>query len=145
MFPKIIYFKNGKCCWGISFMCSFLRSIVRFHTGGSMKLKHVSCISHTWFIYNLNTIFYLHNIYKEVPAPNPFLTSPFCCLEIPPLISWKLHLTYLEIPHLCRGANSCPLWSLVGCKPNACPLTTTLRYWLHIVQYKYECLLFLFS
>jgi hypothetical protein len=46
---------------------------------------HVSCISHTWFIYNLNTIFYLHNIYKEMYAPCPFLITPFCRLEFPPL------------------------------------------------------------
>jgi hypothetical protein len=24
-----------------------------------------------------------------VHAPNPFLTPPFCCLEIPPLLTWK--------------------------------------------------------
>jgi hypothetical protein len=51
----------------------------------------------------------------EVHTPNPFLTSPFCCLEIPPPISWKPFLTYLEIPPLCRGTNSHPLWSQVGC------------------------------
>ncbi len=90
----------------------------------------------------------------EVHAPNPFLTSPFCCLVIPPPISWKPSFTYLEIPPLCCGANSCPLWSPVGCilpppltppfpfpssngfpYSNACPLTTTLRYRLHIVRY----------
>ncbi len=29
----------------------------------------------------------------EVHAPNPFLTSPFCRLEIPPPTSWKPSLT----------------------------------------------------
>ncbi len=51
----------------------------------------------------------------EVHALNPFLTSPFCCLEIPPSPLRKPSLTYLEIPPLCRGANSRPLWSEVGC------------------------------
>jgi hypothetical protein len=95
----------------------------------------------------------------EVHAPNPFLTSPFCCLEIPLPTSWKPSLTYLEIPPLCRGANSHPLWSQVGCiltppphspaplSPsqrfpllNRCPLETTLRYRLHIVRYRYHFL-----
>ncbi len=51
----------------------------------------------------------------EVHAPNPYLTSPFCRLEIPPPTSWNPSLTYLEIPPLCRGVNSRPLWSQVGC------------------------------
>ncbi len=51
----------------------------------------------------------------EVHAINHFLASPFCCLEIPPPPSWKPSLTYLEIPALCRGASSHPLWSQVGC------------------------------
>ncbi len=34
--------------------------LVRYHSGGSMKLNActVSCFSHTWFIYNLNTLGY---------------------------------------------------------------------------------------
>ncbi len=54
----------------------------------------------------------------EVHAPSPFSITPFCYLEIPPLILWNPPLTYLEIPPLCPGANSRPLWSLVGCRPN---------------------------
>jgi hypothetical protein len=83
-----------------------------------------------------------------VHAPNPFLL-----LGNPSLTPWKLSLTYLEIPSLCCGANSRPLWSQVGyiltpptppipLSPsqrfpllNACPLKTTLRYRLHIVRY----------
>jgi hypothetical protein len=52
----------------------------------------------------------------EVHAPNPFLITPFCYVEISPLILWNPSLTYLEIPPLCRGANSRPLWSLDGCR-----------------------------
>jgi hypothetical protein len=98
-----------------------------------------------------------------VHAPSPFPTTPFCCLEIPPLISWNPSLTYLEIPSLCRGLNSRPLWSLVGCiltpppsppflflppngspYSNACPPTTTLRYRLLIIQYNYGVNFFFF-
>jgi hypothetical protein len=93
----------------------------------------------------------------EVHAQHPFLTSPFCCLEIPPSTSWKPSLTYLEISPLCRGANSRPLWSPVSCilttpplphspfplptvplTQNACSLTTTLQYRLHTVRYSYK-------
>ncbi len=65
-----------------------------------MKLNAhtVSCISHTWFVYIVNTIFYQHNIYMEVHAPNLFWTSPFCCLEIPPPTSWKPSLYLLGNP-----------------------------------------------
>jgi hypothetical protein len=97
----------------------------------------------------------------EVHALNPFLTFSFCCLEIPLPTSGKPSLTYLEIPPLCRGANSRPLRSQVGCiltppplpcspSPsqrlllrNACPLKTTLRYRLHIVRYTSTLTLFL--
>jgi hypothetical protein len=92
----------------------------------------------------------------EVHAPSPFPITPFCSLEIPRLILWNPSLTYLEIPPLCRGANSRPLWPLVGCiltpppsslfpfpPPNGSPSQmhappmTTLRYQLHTVRYKY--------
>jgi hypothetical protein len=89
---------------------------------------------------------------------NPFW-HPFFLLRIPPPTSWKLSLTYLEIPPLCRCANSRPLWSQVGCilnppprspiplSPfqqfpllNTYPLKTTLRYRLHIIRHKYAYL-----
>jgi hypothetical protein len=76
----------------------------------------------------------------------PFLTTPS--------LLGNPSLTCLEIPPLCHGANSRPLWSQVGCilnaphpphSPfplptvptcsNACPLKTTLRYRLHTVRY----------
>ncbi len=91
--------------------------------------------------------------------PNPFLITLFVAWKSLPLLLGNLPLTYLEIPPLCRGANSHPLCSLVSCKltpppffpiplspsqrfpfSNACPPTTTLRYRLHIVRYTYKIL-----
>ncbi len=43
MFPRIIYFKNGKCCLDISFMYSFLR------------VMNVSCFYFPSFIFKFNS------------------------------------------------------------------------------------------
>jgi hypothetical protein len=50
-----------------------------------------------------------------VHACSPLLATPFITLKSHPCPSGKLFLTYLEIPPLCRGANPCPLLTLVGC------------------------------
>jgi hypothetical protein len=57
--------------------------VVRYHSRGSMKLNACNCSSHTWFIYNLNTILLLaaftqyHNTYTQIndakPWRNPLL------------------------------------------------------------------------
>ncbi len=80
---------------------------------------HVSCSSHTWFIYNLNTILLLatftqqHDTYVQVddlstsrnPLTTPLDNSP--CIQVP--------LTYLE-SLLSVWRNPCPPWSQVACK-----------------------------
>jgi hypothetical protein len=125
---------------------------------------HVSCISHTWFIYNLNTILYQHNIYPIGTictilawywrsTPQSFCNPP-SCLGIPPLSLDPSLLTWKSL----LWRDSRPLRSLVGCIltfppppssaphflfpfpqrfpiSNTCPPMTTLRYRLHIVRY----------
>jgi hypothetical protein len=103
---------------------------------------HVSCSSHTRFIYNLNTIFYWHNIHTEGTCSHPFVT-PFLSPAPPPfphfLLAHQLTLfTYLEIPFLCCGANARPLLTLVGGKLNSLTLPTfpfpfngPLKFMLH--------------
>jgi hypothetical protein len=82
-----------------SYSITNLIVIVRYHSGGFMKLMHVSCSSHTWFIYNLNTSFiscihtliwyiYTHRLAIEWSA-TPYwfpLPIPFYLLGIPPLV-----------------------------------------------------------
>jgi hypothetical protein len=125
--------------------------IVCYHIRGSMILNarslHLAHMVYFWPKHSL--LLAQYTVYIEVHAHNLFLSTP--------LLLGNPSLTYLEIPTLCRGANSRPLLSQVGSvlKPprppppfplspsngspcsNACPLKTTLRYRLHIVRYNY--------
>ncbi len=85
-------------------------------------------MSHTWFIYNLNTILYYHDIhtigmictrlalyrrYMHNPLDNPpCLENPSPVPE-PHLLTWN--------PSFASWCNSCPLWSLVACVLTSSP------------------------
>ncbi len=83
-----------------------------------MKLNaRILYLAHmVWFIYNLNTIFYQHNVHTEAHAHTPF-GDPLLLHGNPSPPIWSLSLTYLEIPP-CSGVNSHPLLPLVGSKLN---------------------------
>ncbi len=81
--------------------------IVCYHAEGSMKLNALSCFSHTWFIYNLNTVFINTNTHKWRYMFVTPLDDSFCCQPpLFPFASFPLptyeisSFTYLEIPLL---------------------------------------------
>jgi hypothetical protein len=52
--------------------------IARYHNEGSKKLNHVSCFSHTWFIYNLNTTS-IDTIHMSRGTCTSHFLSDVCC------------------------------------------------------------------
>jgi hypothetical protein len=127
---------------------------------------HVSCFSHTWFTYNLNTAFISTNIHNRgymfvTPLTDSFLLPtpllPFYILPLAYITCLNLPIYLLGNPLLCHGANACPLLPLVGGKLNSlpstlppppppqrpplvhvtCPSKTTLQYQLCTVRYNY--------
>ncbi len=115
-------------CFHSTNMFLFLSVLFTTNPEGPWNKTHVTCSSHTWFIYNLNTILLLttftqyHDTYTQIddnkPWRNPLLIPPCQFPLLIPLdnspFSW-VPPTYLE-SLLFAWCDPRPPWSQVACK-----------------------------